>query len=160
MAEYFTPTILAMIGRIFSHLFSFRGRSGRLEYFLHSISELFVILGFIFLLVSLEEMGIESSADIVGFLLLGALLLSVISEIAVTARRLHDLDQSGWMILAGLIPIYNIIQGFQLLFSPGTPFNNRYGPPPKELAEQKKAAHLEKRENRAAARYKSPYQDS
>ncbi len=45
-------------------------------------------------------------------------------------RRLHDTDRSGWWWLIGIIPIIGWIILIFFLASPGTPGENRYGPPP------------------------------
>jgi uncharacterized membrane protein YhaH (DUF805 family) len=49
---------------------------------------------------------------------------TLIPYIAVTVRRMHDVDKSGWFCL---IPIYNLI----LSFTEGTHGDNEYGPDPK-----------------------------
>jgi uncharacterized membrane protein YhaH (DUF805 family) len=59
-------------------------------------------------------------AGILGLFLLG----SFIPSLAVSIRRMHDQDRSGWWILC---PIANII----FLFIDGTPGPNRFGPDPK-----------------------------
>jgi uncharacterized membrane protein YhaH (DUF805 family) len=48
--------------------------------------------------------------------------------IAVTARRLHDTDRSGWLQLLWLIPIIGWILLIIWCAEPGKP--NRYGPSP------------------------------
>ncbi len=49
--------------------------------------------------------------------------------IAVTVRRLHDCNQSGWLYLLALVPMGGlVILVFALL--PGTPQENPYGPVP------------------------------
>ncbi len=64
--------------------------------------------------------------------ILGSLfgLAILLPAIAVTVRRLHDTDRSGWWIFLGLIPI---IGSLVLLFwyvSRGTEGDNRFGPDP------------------------------
>ena len=46
--------------------------------------------------------------------------------IGISIRRMHDIDQSGLMVL---IPIYNIYLACQ----PGTTRTNRFGPEPRKL---------------------------
>jgi len=65
-----------------------------------------------------------------------------IPSIAVTVRRLHDREMSGWwyggLMIAGFIPIVNIVAMIGwlvllvILFLPGTTGPNRYGPDPKD----------------------------
>ena len=45
-------------------------------------------------------------------------------------RRLHDLDQSGWLVLIMFVPIINLIFLVYLLFVKGTVGSNRYGSDP------------------------------
>ncbi|HEY6868116.1 MAG TPA: DUF805 domain-containing protein [Novosphingobium sp.] len=65
-------------------------------------------------------------------------LASLIPAIAVTIRRLHDRDLSGWWylgtIVAGAIPILGTIASLAFLVVmclDGTPGPNRFGPDPK-----------------------------
>ena len=51
--------------------------------------------------------------------------------LAVTAKRWHDCDRSGWWILIELIPIIGDILVFVVLgFCKGTAGPNRFGPDP------------------------------
>lgn len=51
-------------------------------------------------------------------------------SLGVMIRRLHDTDRSGWWWLIGIIPIVGWIVLIFFLASPGTPGENRFGPPP------------------------------
>jgi uncharacterized membrane protein YhaH (DUF805 family) len=51
-------------------------------------------------------------------------------SLGVMVRRLHDTDRSGWWWLIGIIPIVGWIILIIFLASPGTPGENRFGPPP------------------------------
>ncbi len=57
-------------------------------------------------------------------------LAVLLPSIAVTVRRLHDADKSGWLVLLGLIPIVGTIILFIICITPGTPGPNKYGPDP------------------------------
>lgn len=60
-------------------------------------------------------------------------LATLLPGLAVTVRRLHDGDHSGWWILLSLVPV----GGFVLLvleIMDGTPGPNRFGPSPKGAA--------------------------
>jgi len=75
-----------------------------------------------------------------GAIILGLFTLAIIVPgIAVTIRRLHDRDMSGWWYLGVVIlgqvpylgPLVNL--GFLVLMAlPGTPGANRFGPDPKD----------------------------
>lgn len=59
-----------------------------------------------------------------------ALLFSLIPSLAVTVRRLHDIDRSGWWCLIGLIPILGFILMLVWMLSPGTRSANQFGSSP------------------------------
>lgn len=65
------------------------------------------------------------------FLLIG--LYAAIAMLAVTCRRLHDLNHSGAWIILGFIPLVNVIVGivFLIMFcQKGTTGQNKYGEDP------------------------------
>lgn len=66
-------------------------------------------------------------------------LLLLLPSLAVAVRRLHDTGKSGWLLLAMIIPIVNIVIGIMLLIyylkdSDRNP--NKYGPSPKYIARE------------------------
>lgn len=77
--------------------------------------------------------------SMIGIVLYGLYALAaLIPSIAVTVRRLHDRDMSGWWYLglavAGAIPVIGFaasIALFVLMVLPGTDGDNRFGPDPK-----------------------------
>ena len=77
--------------------------------------------------------------EIFGFVLLIGLLGLIIPFLAISVRRLHDVGQSGWMLLIGIIPIVNLVGGFVLLywfiFGAGEEQENRFGPVPTNMLE-------------------------
>ncbi len=57
------------------------------------------------------------------------MLASLIPSLAVTIRRMHDANLSGWLYLLSFLPMGNIaVLVFTLL--PGTAGENKYGPNP------------------------------
>ena len=54
-------------------------------------------------------------------------LATVIPTIAVGARRLHDIDKSGWMQLLWLIPVFGWIYLIYVLAQPGDAVDNLHG---------------------------------
>ena len=72
----------------------------------------------------------------VGIGLLGGIYACavLIPAIAVTVRRLHDTDRSGWWFLIVLIPVIGPIVLLVFMIIDGTPGPNRFGPSPKEVA--------------------------
>ncbi|EED39702.1 conserved hypothetical protein [Stenotrophomonas sp. SKA14] len=55
-------------------------------------------------------------------------LAVIVPLIAVTVRRLHDTDRSGWWYLLMLVPVVGLVVLVFLLL-PGTPGENRFGAP-------------------------------
>jgi uncharacterized membrane protein YhaH (DUF805 family) len=60
-------------------------------------------------------------------------LFNFIPAIAVSVRRLHDLDKSGWWLLIGLVPLIGWIILIVWFASRGTPGANRFGPYPAQV---------------------------
>jgi uncharacterized membrane protein YhaH (DUF805 family) len=61
-------------------------------------------------------------------------LAVLLPTIAVTVRRLHDTDRTGWWILLGFIPVIGGIVLLVFYVLEGTRGPNRYGPDPKSIA--------------------------
>jgi len=111
----------------------FSGRSQRKEYWMFY---LFVMIVYVVLSIILRmgaptmdpvtgELSGGGALATIGMGLLGVFWLgTIIPALAVSIRRMHDQDRSGWWIL---VPIANII----FLFIDGTPGPNRFGPDPK-----------------------------
>jgi uncharacterized membrane protein YhaH (DUF805 family) len=57
-------------------------------------------------------------------------LATLLPGLAVSVRRLHDIDRSGWWILLGLIPLIGTIVLIVWWVQRGTPGPNRFGPNP------------------------------
>jgi uncharacterized membrane protein YhaH (DUF805 family) len=123
--------------------FDFSGRSRRKEFWLWILLYIIVYVVALVLDVQLGLGGSSQSSSEFGdgamsasasfnggILTLGWALIALIPSLAVTVRRLHDVDKSGWFILLGLIPLV----GFYLLYlycQPGTAGPNRFGADPK-----------------------------
>jgi uncharacterized membrane protein YhaH (DUF805 family) len=107
----------------------FSGRSRRKEYWYFVLFNIIVSI----VLVGIDALlGTFSSASNIG-LLSGIYSLAVlIPTLAVTVRRLHDIDRSGWWILIGLVPLIGAIVLLVFALLEGTPGSNRYGSNPKE----------------------------
>lgn len=107
---------------------TFEGRARRKEYWFFI---LFNVLAVVVLGIIDVVLGTSSKETGLG-LLSGLYLLAVLlPALAVTVRRLHDTDRSGWWILIEFIPLIGglVLLVFTLLDS--TPGSNRFGPSPK-----------------------------
>ncbi len=54
-------------------------------------------------------------------------LAMLLPGLAVSVRRLHDVDRSGWFLLLGLIPLIGAIILIYWMAQPGTQGRNRFG---------------------------------
>ena len=106
----------------------FSGRARRKEYWLFF---LFSILISIVLTVLDTVTGSYNAHWGVG-LLSGIYALAVlIPSIAVSVRRLHDTDRTGWWLLIGLVPIIGVIVLLVFMVLDSQQGENQYGPNPK-----------------------------
>ncbi len=114
----------------------FKGRSCRKEYWMFY---LFTILSVIAAMLLFSLVGGFSGggngpsgfAGVVGGLLLLVWLgLFFIPSLAVTVRRLHDQDKSGWFILLSFIPYVGGIILLVFMCLKGTAGPNRFGDDP------------------------------
>ena len=58
-------------------------------------------------------------------------LAILIPSIAVSVRRLHDIDRTGWWVLISLVPLIGWIVLLVFHVQDSTPGPNKYGPNPK-----------------------------
>jgi len=109
----------------------FDGRARRKEYWF------FVLFNIIFALVLAFIDGMVGTFDPEsGYGVLSGIygLAVFIPGIAVSIRRLHDTDRSGWWILICFIPLIGAIWLLVLFVLDGTAGQNQYGPDPKVAA--------------------------
>jgi uncharacterized membrane protein YhaH (DUF805 family) len=106
----------------------FGGRSRRKEYWYFALFSLIITL---VLVIIDSAIGTFNSTSGLG-LLSGIYSLAIlIPSIAVSVRRLHDIDRTGWWVLISFIPFIGTIVLLVFAVLDGTPGNNRYGPNPK-----------------------------
>lgn len=125
----------------------FQGRSRRLEYWMWVVFQIIVsivvgIVGGILFGASAPtvidpndpQAGAAMMASMSGLLLLYCLvgLAFLIPSLAVTVRRLHDQDKSGWLLLIAFIPLIGGLVLLVFMLLEGTRGPNRYGPDPKD----------------------------
>jgi uncharacterized membrane protein YhaH (DUF805 family) len=105
----------------------FSGRARRKEYWF------FVLFYAIFFMVAAFLDGLTGTynAEIGMGVLTGILILALlVPNIAVTIRRLHDTDKSGWWILIAFVPFVGGIVLLIFMVMGGTQGDNQYGPDP------------------------------
>jgi uncharacterized membrane protein YhaH (DUF805 family) len=108
---------------------TFSGRAPRAEYWWFVLFTVLVTMGLTILDFAL--FGTETVNEY-GIGPLGAIatLAFFLPSLAVTVRRLHDRDKSGWWIFINLIPLIGFIYLFYQYVSRGTAGSNRFGPDP------------------------------
>lgn len=101
----------------------FEGRARRKEYWM------FTLFNLIFVILALVIDGLIGTGAILYFIYV---LATLIPNLSVSVRRLHDVGKSGWMYLIALIPLVGFIWLLVLLVTDSEPGDNIYGPNPKE----------------------------
>jgi uncharacterized membrane protein YhaH (DUF805 family) len=125
--ESFLIVLMESYFRVIRKYMDFSGRADRREFWMFALCNFIVwivfailskipILGFIFRIVSFLYM-----------------LAVLVPSLAVAARRLHDTNQSGFLLFIALVPFAGIVVVLILCALQGTMGDNRYGPDPREL---------------------------
>jgi len=110
----------------------FQGRSRRKEYWMFQLGIVLVYVAFAVLSAILGAVAGETGTMIASIPLLLLLLGILVPALAVTVRRFHDQDKSGWMALLGLIPFVGGIIVLVFMCLEGTKGPNQFGPDPKD----------------------------
>lgn len=115
------------ISLFFRNYANFNGRSSRGAYWWWLLSSFVIRFG----ILALEKILLGADANDFGgvgpFTIL-FLLATLVPEISVGARRLHDADKSGWWLLVGLVPVLGWILVLWFLAQPGVRAANTFGP--------------------------------
>lgn len=110
---------------------NFSGRARRREYWLFTLAMAIVSV----ILEALSAVaGLTQSAILIGLVTFISLVICIaflIPSIAVTVRRLHDINKSGLWILIGLVPFVGALVLLVFTVLDGTVGENQYGPDPK-----------------------------
>ena len=110
----------------------FSGRARRKEYWF------FVLFNIIISIVLAVIDGVTGSfSPEAGMGLLGGIytLAVLIPGIAVSVRRLHDTERSGWWLLIALVPLIGAIVLLVFMVQDSKPGQNQYGANPKEATD-------------------------
>lgn len=94
---------------VFKELFfTSAGRLNRKSYICRSIF-LSLVLGIIQLILELATAAIEALELLFAVMILALCIFGFVAGIMMLARRLHDLDKSGWWMLLLFVPLVNIL---------------------------------------------------
>ena len=116
--------ILTAVSSCFANYVNFSGRAPRSEYWF-----------FVLFVVIAAAIAVALDSALFPTVLFSPLysivsVVTILPWIAVTARRLHDIDRSGWWQLISFVPLIGAIVLLVWLVKRGTPGPNRFGPDP------------------------------
>lgn len=112
---------------------TFSGRARRKEYWMFFLFNVLISLGLGVLDIVAGTYSVEYET---GFFSALYSLLVLIPSIAVSVRRLHDTNRSGWWVVISLIPIIGVLVLFVFTCLDSQPGTNRFGANPKEASSQ------------------------
>ena len=118
----FTQAVSSVLGKYAT----FAGRACRSEFWYWTLFTIIVSI-----ILSFVDAGLFASNQY-GVLGLIFSLAVFIPGLAVTVRRLHDINRSGWWILIILIPLIGVLVLLYWEVSKGTEGTNEYGDNPLE----------------------------
>ena len=102
----------------------FNGRANRREFWT------FVLINIVIGMVLVGATG-DATNDQPGLLAMLFYLAALLPTIAVSARRLHDTNRSGWWAWLALVPVVGPLVLLYFTVLPGDLQPNNYGPNPK-----------------------------
>ena len=106
----------------------FTGRARRKEYWMFFLFNIIIGLG----LVLIEGIAVGIAPDPDASVLGGIYALAVlIPGFAVSVRRLHDTNRTGWWLFISLVPVIGAIVLLVFLVEDSQLGENQYGPNPK-----------------------------
>jgi uncharacterized membrane protein YhaH (DUF805 family) len=128
-----------ILTRPWTHIFDYKGRSTRREYWLFILTFyllLFaaaIVLGLIAaaLGIKVEREGEGAFSAVVGVFLGLYTLAALLALLSLSVRRLHDHDKTGWFLLLSWFPLFGWIFFLIMMLTPGNDYENSYGPDPR-----------------------------
>ncbi|MGE0233729.1 MAG: DUF805 domain-containing protein [Flavobacteriaceae bacterium] len=111
---------------VYTNYFGFTGRAARSEFWYFIL--FVIVIGVVLNIIDSAIFGMGMG----GVGILGGIfsLASLIPEIAVAIRRLHDSGRTGWWLLLVLIPLIGWLVLIYFYVQPSQPGANQYGPNP------------------------------
>ena len=110
-------------------LFSYRGRLSRQSYLLGAalmlVMNIYIVLNTVF-----ADQNDRDQMAVWGIALIGFWFFSLLAVLALSVKRLHDLDLPGIWVVCLFFPIINMIFVITLMMKPGSQKTNEHGPPP------------------------------
>jgi uncharacterized membrane protein YhaH (DUF805 family) len=129
-----------ILTRPWTHIFDYKGRSTRREFWLFTIIYYFGIFalasvgGLVASATNLIDEG-GTAENVLGTVLGIGLILYVLAflmaSLSLSVRRLHDHDKTGWFLLLSGVPFVGWIFFLIMMLTPGNDYENSYGPDPR-----------------------------
>ena len=113
------------VSTCFSKYVSFQGRAPRSEYWFFALFIVIVVI----VLVAVSGLLGGAIGTILSIVLALFMLAIILPSLAVTVRRLHDTDHSGWWYFIQLVPVVGGLWFLYLMVISGTQGPNRFGAP-------------------------------
>ncbi|MCI5112501.1 MAG: DUF805 domain-containing protein [Marivita sp.] len=117
--------IKTAVNTVLSKYATFTGRASRSEFWWWILAVFLTLIVVGIVDAILFGTGPEAGQPISALVSLGLLL----PNIAVGARRMHDIGKSGWWLLIGLIPVIGFFVLLYFYVQPSEPETNQYGAP-------------------------------
>lgn len=114
--------------KVLKNYVGFGGRARRKEYWMFLLFSLLISIALMIADVMFGTLDTKSGVGLLNGLYSLAVL---IPSLAVSVRRLHDRDKSGWWLLIGLIPLIGAIVLLVWFVMEGDRGSNRFGEDPK-----------------------------
>jgi uncharacterized membrane protein YhaH (DUF805 family) len=120
---------------VFENYANFKGRARRAEYWYFTLGTFILIIPFYILAIAgaLTESSAMMTLGVAVYVIVALGL--IVPGLAVAARRLHDINKSGWFYFIAFIPLIGSIILLVWFFTDGDRFTNNYGPDPKNINE-------------------------
>lgn len=106
----------------------FSGRARRAEYWNFVLFNFIFTIALAFIDINIGTYGVAAGVGLLGGIYALAVLLP---GIAVSVRRLHDTDRSGWWLLISLVPVIGLIVLLVFMLQDSNQSETRYGASPK-----------------------------
>lgn len=113
--------------KVWRNYANFNGRASRADYWWFELANMIIALVFSLLVT----MGGDSLLASLFSFASGIYSLAIlIPTLAVSVRRLHDIEKSGWWYLINFVPCIGQLVFLVFCCIAGTPGENKYGPDP------------------------------
>ncbi|QCH23391.1 DUF805 domain-containing protein [Mycobacteroides salmoniphilum] len=118
------------VNRFFRSYAKFSGRASQSEYWWSVLAYVLVLVAlFALAIISANVADGDTAAGVFGIVILLVALGFALPTIAVSVRRLHDANMSGWLYLLNFIPLVNYVVWIVIGLLSTNPLGARYDNP-------------------------------